>query len=48
MVPMVKTCQLLAALGYFKIVLKFNVVDADVPTILRMPFIATINRQIDL
>ena len=44
---MVGTCQLLAALGPFKTVLRFHVIDADVPTILRMPFLAIVNPQID-
>ena len=38
---------LLGALGPFKIVLRFHVIDADVPTILGMPFLATINPKID-
>ena len=44
---MVGACQLLAALGPFKTVLRFHVIDADVPTILGMPFLATANPQID-
>ena len=44
---MVGTCQLLAALGPFKTVLRFHVIDANVPTILGMPFLATVNPQID-
>ena len=39
-VRVVGTCQLLAALGPFKTVLRFHVIDADVPTILGMPFLA--------
>ena len=44
---MVGTCQLLAALGPFKTVLRFYVIDAYVPTILEMPFLATVNPQIE-
>ena len=44
---MVGTCQFLAALGPFKTVLRFHVIDADVCTILGMPFLATVNPQID-
>ena len=44
---MVGACQLLVALGPFKTVLRFHVIDADVHTILGMPFIATHNPQID-
>ena len=44
---MVGAYQLLAALGPFKTVLRFHVVDADVPTILKVPFLVTINPQID-
>ena len=36
---MVGTCQLLAVLKPFKIVLRFYVIDADVPTILGMLFL---------
>ena len=41
------TCQFLAALGSFKTVLYFHVIDFDIPTILGMPFLATIKPQID-
>ena len=44
---MLGTCQFLAALGPFKTVLRFHAIDADVPTILGLPFLATINLQID-
>ena len=45
---MVGTCQLLAALGPFKTVLRFHVnVDANIRTILGMPFLATVNPKID-
>ena len=40
---MVGTCQLLAALRPLKIVLRFYIIDADVPTILGMFFLATVN-----
>ena len=46
MVPVVETCWLLAALGPFKTVLRFHIIDADVPTILGMPFLATVNPRI--
>ena len=44
---MVGTYQFMAALGPFKIVLRFYVIDADIPTILGMPFLATTNPKID-
>ena len=44
---MVGICRLLAALEPFKTVLRFYVINADVPTILGMPFLATVNPQID-
>ena len=46
-VPVVGICQLLAELGPFKIVLRFYIVDTNVPTILRMPFLTIVNPQID-
>ena len=44
---MVGACQLLAALGPFKTVLRFHVIDANVNTILGMPFIVTSNLKTD-
>ena len=44
---MAGSCQFLAVLGPFKTVLRFYVIDADVPTILEMPFLATINPMIN-
>ena len=44
---MVRVFQLFAALGPFKTVLIFQVIDSDVPNILGMPFLATITQQID-
>ena len=44
---MVRTCQLLAALGPLRVVLRFYVIDSDVPTILKMPFLAPFNPKID-
>ena len=42
-VYVVETYQLLAALGPFKILLRFHVIDADIPTILGMRFLVTVN-----
>ena len=46
-VPVVGTCQILAALGPFKTVLRLYVINADVPIILGIPFLVTVNPKID-
>ena len=45
-VPGVRTCLLLAALGPFNTVLRFYIIDSDVPNILGMPSLVTVNPQI--
>ena len=45
--PVVGTCQLLAAFELFKTILGFYIIDYNIPTILGMTFLATVNLKID-